>query len=94
MSFALRNNTPALIDTGDPENPKIVGANPTGQALLRFLGADLAKHDDVKVKVNIPFNSTYKFSATQVEGSQNLTMVKGGGRNRARRMYTLFGCGR
>ena len=77
VSFALRNNTPALIDTGDPENPKIVGANPTGQALLRFLGADLAKQDDVKVKVNIPFNSSYKFSATQVEGSQNLTMVKG-----------------
>ncbi len=77
VSFALRNNTPALIDTGDPENPKIVGANPTGQALLRFLGEDLAKQDDVKVKINIPFNSTYKFSATQVEGSQNLTMVKG-----------------
>ena len=77
VSFALRNNTPALIDTGDPENPKIVGANPTGQALLRFLGEDLAKQDDVKVKVNIPFNSSYKFSATQVEGSQNLTMVKG-----------------
>ena len=77
VSFALRNNTPALIDTGDPENPKIVGANPTGQALLRFLGPDLDKQDDVKVKVNIPFNSAYKFSATQVEGSQNLTMVKG-----------------
>ena len=77
VSFALRNNTPASIDTGDPENPKIVGANPTGQALLRFLGEDLAKQDDVKVRVNIPFNSSYKFSATQVEGSQNLTMVKG-----------------
>ena len=77
VSFALRNNTPASIDTGDPENPKIVGANPTGQALLRFLGADLAKQDDVKVKINIPFNSAYKFSATQVEGSQNLTLVKG-----------------
>ena len=77
VSFAIRNNTPALIDTGDPENPKIVGANPTGQALLRFLDEDLAKQDDVKVKINIPFNSTYKFSATQVEGSQNLTMVKG-----------------
>jgi calcium-translocating P-type ATPase len=79
VSFALRNNTPASIDTGDPENPKIVGANPTGQALLRFLGADLAKQDDVKVKVNIPFNSSYKFSAsaTQVEGSQNLTMFEG-----------------
>ena len=79
LSFALRNNTPASIDAGDPENPKIVGANPTGHALLRFLGADLVKQDDVKLKVNIPFNSANKFSASQVVGSQNLTLVKGAG---------------
>ncbi|MGY8701010.1 MAG: HAD-IC family P-type ATPase, partial [bacterium] len=35
------------------------------------------KQDDVKITANIPFNSAYKFSATQVEGSQNLTLVKG-----------------
>ena len=79
VSFALRNNTPASIDAGDPENLKIVGANPTGHALLRFLGADLVKQDDVKLKVNIPFNSANKFSASQVVGSQNLTLVKGAG---------------
>ena len=77
VSFAIRNNTPASIDAGDPENPKIVGANPTGYALLRFLGSDVAKQDDVKLKINIPFNSANKFSASQVEGSQNLTLVKG-----------------
>ncbi len=66
VSFAIRNNTPASIDAGDPENPKIVGANPTGYALLRFLGADVAKQDDVKLKKNIPFNSANKFSASQV----------------------------
>nr|MCS5545549.1 cation-translocating P-type ATPase [SAR324 cluster bacterium] len=77
VSFAIRNNTPASIDAGDPENPKIVGANPTEQALLRFLGPDLAKRDDVNMTANIPFNSAYKFSASQVEGTQNITLVKG-----------------
>ena len=77
LAFALRNNTTASIDTEDPENPKIVGANPTEQALLRFLGPDLAKRDDVKMTANIPFNSAYKFSASQVEGTQNITLVKG-----------------
>ena len=77
VAFALRNNTAAQIDAADPENPKIVGANPTAQALLRFLGTELNKQDDVKIMANIPFNSAYKFSATQVKGSQNLTLVKG-----------------
>ena len=77
VAFALRNNTGGSVDNTDPKNPKIVGANPTAQALLRFLGADLVKQDDVKITANIPFNSAYKFSATQVEGSQNLTLVKG-----------------
>jgi len=77
VAFALRNNTGGSVDNTDPKNPKIVGANPTAQALLRFLGGDLVKQDDVKITANIPFNSAYKFSATQVEGSQNLTLVKG-----------------
>ena len=77
VAFSLRNNTGGSIDNTDPENPKIVGANPTAQALLRFLGADLVKQDDVKILANIPFNSAYKFSATQVVGSQNLTLFKG-----------------
>ena len=77
VSFAIRNNTPAAIDKGDPENLKIVGTNPTGNALLRYLGADLLKEDDIKIKYSIPFNSTYKFSASQIQGSEPLTLVKG-----------------
>ncbi len=77
MAFAIRNNTPAIIDSQDPENLKIVGANPTGIALLRFLGTDAAVKDDVIMEKNIPFQSANKFSASQVEGDQNMTLVKG-----------------
>ncbi|SVA59649.1 uncharacterized protein METZ01_LOCUS112503, partial [marine metagenome] len=77
MAFAIRNNTPAIIDSQDPENLKIVGANPTGIALLRFLGSDAAVKDDVIMEKNIPFQSANKFSASQIEGEQNITLVKG-----------------
>ncbi|GIT73532.1 MAG: hypothetical protein Ct9H300mP28_33460 [Pseudomonadota bacterium] len=77
MAFAIRNNTPAIIDSQDPENLKIVGANPTGIALLRFLGPDAAVKDDVIMEKNIPFQSANKFSASQIEGDQNITLVKG-----------------
>ncbi|MBC8258363.1 MAG: calcium-translocating P-type ATPase, PMCA-type [SAR324 cluster bacterium] len=79
VSFALRNNTTASIDSEDPDNLKIVGANPTEQALLRFLGTELTKKDEVSMSANIPFNSAYKFSASQVKGAQDLTLVKGAG---------------
>ena len=74
--FALRNNTSAVIDASDPANPRLVGADRTEQALLRFVtpyltnnGADVVDH--------IPFNSSRKFSATQVRGERALTLVKG-----------------
>ncbi len=74
--FALRNNTSAVIDASDPAHPRLVGADRTEQALLRFVtpylvngGADVVDH--------IPFNSSRKFSATQVSGERALTLVKG-----------------
>jgi len=77
MAFAIRNNTPAIIDSQDPENLKIVGANPTGIALLRFIGSDAAVKDDVIMEKNFPFQSANKFSASQIKGNQNITLVKG-----------------
>ena len=77
IAFAVRNNTPAIIDSQEPENIKIVGANPTGIALLRFLGSDAAVQDDVLMEKNIPFQSANKFSASQIKGSENITLVKG-----------------
>ncbi len=74
--FALRNNTSAVIDASDPNDPKMVGADRTEQALLRFVTPYLAQTGMDIVDI-IPFNSTRKFSATQVTGDRALTLVKG-----------------
>lgn len=75
--FALRNNTSAVIDTSNPDDPKMVGADRTDQAMLRFVKPYLLHSDAVEIVDTIPFNSTRKFSATQVTGERNLTLVKG-----------------
>ncbi len=75
--FALRNNTSAVIDASDPNDPKMVGADRTEQALLRFVTPYLAQTGNVDIVDLIPFNSTRKFSATQVTGDRVLTLVKG-----------------
>lgn len=75
--FALSNNTSAVIDTSDPDDPKIVGADRTEQALLRFVTPYLAQSGNVDTVDMIPFNSARKFSATQVTGDRALTLVKG-----------------
>jgi magnesium-transporting ATPase (P-type) len=45
--FALRNNTSAVIDASDPNDPKMVGADRTEQALLRFVTPYLAQNGNV-----------------------------------------------
>jgi magnesium-transporting ATPase (P-type) len=77
MAFALRNNTSAMIDTSDPNDPKMVGADRTEQAMLRFVTPLLEQKAPLKIVETIAFNSSRKFSATQVEGEHNLTLVKG-----------------
>jgi P-type Ca2+ transporter type 2C len=74
--FALRNNTSAVIDATDPKDPKLVGADRTEQALLRFVTPYLASNGSDVVDM-IPFSSSRKFSATQVRGERALTLVKG-----------------
>ena len=77
LGFSLRNNSGAVIDGSDPDNPGIVGADRTEAALLRFLGRDLVIDDNVNVTASIAFNSSRKFSATQVSQPRALTLVKG-----------------
>ncbi|MCP4699112.1 MAG: calcium-translocating P-type ATPase, PMCA-type [Gammaproteobacteria bacterium] len=77
LAFSLRNNTSAVVDTSDPNDFKLVGADRTEQALLRFLGPRLADKDDIDIADVIAFNSSRKFSAMQVSGDKNLTLVKG-----------------
>ncbi len=74
LAFAVRNNTAAIIDTSNPKKPKMVGADRTEQALLRFLTPLLEQKEEINIVDMIPFNSSRKFSATQVDG---LTLVKG-----------------
>jgi len=78
LGFALRNNTSAVIDTSDPQNPTMVGADRTEQAMLRFVQPTLATEETLELVEVIPFNSNRKFSASQVQqGEQTLTLVKG-----------------
>ncbi len=77
LAFAVRNNTSAVIDTSDPKNPKMVGADRTEQAMLRFLTPLLDQKEPIEVIETIAFNSSRKFSATQVDGEQSLTLIKG-----------------
>jgi P-type Ca2+ transporter type 2C len=74
--FALRNNTSAVIDASDPKDIRMVGADRTEQALLHFVTPYLTQVAADIVDL-IPFNSSRKFSATQVTGDRALTLVKG-----------------
>jgi len=77
LGFALHYNTSAVIDTTDPNDPKLVGADRTEQAMLRFVTPYLSQKNDVDIADMISFSSARKFSATQVTGVKNLTLVKG-----------------
>ena len=77
LGFAVRNNTSAVIDTSDPKNPKMIGADRTEQAMLRFVTPLLEQKEKIQIVDMIAFNSNRKFSATQVIGEKALTLVKG-----------------
>ncbi len=77
LAFSLRNNTSAVIDLSEPESPKMVGADRTEQAMLRFVTPMLKQEKDIDIVEMITFSSARKFSATQVTGEHDLTLVKG-----------------
>jgi len=76
-AFSLRNNTSAIIDLSDETAPKMVGADRTDQAMLRFITPLLKQEAPIDIVDVVPFSSARKFSATQVTGEHNLTLIKG-----------------
>ena len=76
LTLAIRQNTACVInETCDIESNKIVGGNPTERALLKFIDLDEPlRCTPVKI---IGFNSTRKFSASQVTGEVNTILIKG-----------------
>ncbi|MGN1411381.1 MAG: calcium-translocating P-type ATPase, PMCA-type [Oscillospiraceae bacterium] len=74
-AVAIHNNTDAVV-TRDGDNIKVVGGNATEKAVLGFAVETVPDVKLTKV-TSIPFNSTNKYSATQVKGDYNYTLIKG-----------------
>lgn len=76
LAVSVHHNTTSIVSREDGQ-VKVVGGNATEKAVLGF-AADLVP-DGVSVEKvsSIPFNSTNKYSATQVKGDYNCTLVKG-----------------
>ncbi len=75
MTLSVHHNTLSLI-SGEGKDMRVIGGNATERAILGFAAAEKSTAD-VKEIGNIPFNSTNKYSATQVEGEYNLSLIKG-----------------
>ena len=71
MALCIGKNTGSMFDA----NGKVIGGNATDKALLNFLTqAEMNKLEDLKVEKSQGFNSTNKYSASQLNGK---TVYKG-----------------
>ncbi len=75
LSLSIHKNTLSMI-SGEGKDRRVLGGNATERAILGY-GIDNISNANVKAVKNIPFNSTNKYSATQIEGEYNLTLIKG-----------------
>ncbi|MBR1528775.1 MAG: calcium-translocating P-type ATPase, PMCA-type [Oscillospiraceae bacterium] len=75
MRASIFNNTSAVI-SGQGAQRQAVGGNMTERALLNFV-KDVENNDEIKIIDSVPFNSTNKFSLSQVEGAVTGTLIKG-----------------
>lgn len=75
VSVSIHNNTSTVVSR-DGTSTKVIGGNATERALMYFTmsGKPVAKATNIR---SIPFNSTNKYSACQIEGEYNLTLIKG-----------------
>ncbi|MGL4742354.1 MAG: cation-translocating P-type ATPase [Sarcina sp.] len=71
MSLCIAKNTDAMFDG----NGKVIGGNATDKALMNFLGKEqVEKYMNIKVDKVQQFNSTNKYSASEMHGK---TVYKG-----------------
>lgn len=75
LSLSIHKNTLSMI-SGEGKDRRVLGGNATERAILGY-----AMNTECKAEVaavgNIPFNSTNKYSATQVMGQYDLSLIKG-----------------
>ncbi len=75
LSLSIHKNTLSII-SGEGKDMKVIGGNATERAILGFAAGETC-NAKVTAVGNIPFNSTNKYSATQVKGDYDLTLIKG-----------------
>lgn len=75
LALSIHGNTTALL-SGDGINSKVIGGNATERAVLGFAAGKGNTLSTTKVS-SIPFNSDNKYSATQVKGDYEYTLIKG-----------------
>ncbi|HCC07022.1 MAG TPA: calcium-translocating P-type ATPase, PMCA-type [Clostridiales bacterium] len=75
LSLGIQYNTDAMI-TGTHPNIKVIGGNATERAIIGFVAG---KGGEVTAETSnkIPFNSENKYSAVQVHGDYECTLIKG-----------------
>ncbi|MDR0592726.1 MAG: calcium-translocating P-type ATPase, PMCA-type [Bifidobacteriaceae bacterium] len=76
LGFALTHNNAALV-TGPPDALVFMGGNATDRATLAFVDHGRLAPAEVAVVASIPFDSAAKYSATQVAGTHDWTLIKG-----------------
>ena len=75
LSLSIHKNTLSMI-SGEGKDRRVLGGNATERAILGYAMNAECKAEVVAVG-NIPFNSTNKYSATQVMGQYDLSLIKG-----------------
>ncbi|MGN1341165.1 MAG: calcium-translocating P-type ATPase, PMCA-type, partial [Oscillospiraceae bacterium] len=75
LSLSIHKNTLSVV-SGEGKDMKVIGGNATERAILGFAAGETCSANVTAVG-NIPFNSTNKYSATQVKGDYDLTLIKG-----------------
>lgn len=75
LALSIHKNTLSII-SGEGKDRKVLGGNATERAILGY-AVDNPSNADVVAVGNIPFNSTNKYSATQVDGQYSLSLIKG-----------------
>lgn len=77
VSATILNNTNAVISEDENGGVLVIGGNPTEKAVLAFVEKDEKSFGTLEHVSTIPFSSARKFSATQVAGDWNTTLIKG-----------------
>lgn len=77
VSTTILNNTNAVISEDEQGKIVVIGGNPTEKAVLAFAEKGRGTTEELEHVSVIPFSSARKFSATQVAGHWNTTLIKG-----------------